>query len=319
MTLHTTSGRWKLGFLLSVITALLWGALPIALKTLLGGMDAITITWYRFLASAVLLAAYLAARRRRARSVRPKGLLLLLIIVCCLCLCANYIIYLIGLDHLTPSIAQVVIQLAPGFMLLGGVFIYRERFVRLQWTGMLVFVAGMGLFFNGRLALLIGGLTDYTIGILLIITAAIAWAVYGLTQKQLLRCYSSEMILLVIYIFGAVAFFPAAHPGQIATLNTLQVFLLIFAALNTLFAYGCFAEALEHWEASRVSAVLATVPVLTVFLMMIVSSLWPQVIEPENLSPISLAGALLVVGGSIMAAVSSDPKHQIPPLQTPEP
>ncbi len=40
--------NWKLGFGLSLITAVLWGILPIALKVALTELDAWTITWYRF-------------------------------------------------------------------------------------------------------------------------------------------------------------------------------------------------------------------------------------------------------------------------------
>ena len=50
----------SLGFILSLITAFMWGVLPIALKELLKGMDASTIVWYRFLFAAffVFMANY---------------------------------------------------------------------------------------------------------------------------------------------------------------------------------------------------------------------------------------------------------------------
>jgi drug/metabolite transporter (DMT)-like permease len=51
--MHSSSGRWKLGLALALTTALCWGLLPIALKIVLAGMDAWTITWYRFAASGI--------------------------------------------------------------------------------------------------------------------------------------------------------------------------------------------------------------------------------------------------------------------------
>ena len=62
--MHTTSGRWQLGLALALTTAVCWGLLPIALKITLDGMDAWTLTWYRFATAAAVLGAFLAWRRR---------------------------------------------------------------------------------------------------------------------------------------------------------------------------------------------------------------------------------------------------------------
>jgi drug/metabolite transporter (DMT)-like permease len=48
MTLHQASGRWRLGFGLTMATALFWATLPIALKVALEILDPITLTWFRF-------------------------------------------------------------------------------------------------------------------------------------------------------------------------------------------------------------------------------------------------------------------------------
>ena len=56
--MHQTTGRWRLGLLLSLATVSMWGVLPIVLKLLLAHMDAATITWYRFLIAARACPAY---------------------------------------------------------------------------------------------------------------------------------------------------------------------------------------------------------------------------------------------------------------------
>ena len=43
-------------------------------------------------------------------------------------LTGNYVLYLVALSHTTPSVAQIVIQLALVFLLLGGLIVFRERF-----------------------------------------------------------------------------------------------------------------------------------------------------------------------------------------------
>ena len=64
MRMHTTTGRWRLGLALTLITALSWGVLPIALKIMLTIMDAVTVTWYRFLIASVLLFSILIHKKQ---------------------------------------------------------------------------------------------------------------------------------------------------------------------------------------------------------------------------------------------------------------
>ena len=43
--MHISSGRWVYGLFLALLTALLWGILPIKLKQVLLVMDPVTVTW----------------------------------------------------------------------------------------------------------------------------------------------------------------------------------------------------------------------------------------------------------------------------------
>lgn len=62
MSLHQSSGRWRLGLALSLLTVLLWGILPIALTVTLQVLDVYTVIWFRFLVSFLLLTVYLGIR-----------------------------------------------------------------------------------------------------------------------------------------------------------------------------------------------------------------------------------------------------------------
>lgn len=53
--MHISSGRWVYGLCLSLLTALLWGILPIKLKQVLQVMDPVTVTWFRLAVSGALL------------------------------------------------------------------------------------------------------------------------------------------------------------------------------------------------------------------------------------------------------------------------
>ena len=84
-------------------------------------------------------------------------------------------------------------------------------------------------------------------------------------RKELLKALPSPAIMWCIYVPALIIFLPAIHPSSLLRLDAKQVALLAYASISTLIAYGCFAEALDHWEASRVSAVLAITPLLTIF------------------------------------------------------
>jgi drug/metabolite transporter (DMT)-like permease len=281
----------------------LWAILPLALKVALDGMDAYTISWFRFLFSAVVLAGFLASRRGlptlRALDTSSR----LLLVVATVFLAGNYICYLVGLDYTTPANAQILIQLAPLLLALGGIVIFKERFSPLQWAGFGVLLAGLGLFFRDQLISLATDAGQYYLGSLLMVGAAVLWSIYGLAQKQLLRVLPSQAIMVCIYAGSAALFAAFSSPGQIRTMSLLQLTMLIFCAMNTLVAYGTFSEALVHWEASRVGAVLSLTPLVTIAMAALVDTLWPHLIETAALSTTGLLGAGLVFAGSLLTAL----------------
>jgi drug/metabolite transporter (DMT)-like permease len=147
---------------------------------------------------------------------------------------------------------------------------------------------------------------------ILLLLAAIAWAVYALAQKQLLSVMSSPAVLLVVYTGSTLLLFPAASPRSVLNLSALPFWLLVFSALNTLIAYGAFSEALAHWEASRVNAVLSLTPIATLLMIRIGSTLWPKIVASEQINTLSALGAILVVAGSMTVALAQSAEAASP-------
>ncbi len=297
----TTNSR--LGFTLSLTTAALWGVLPIALKVALEGMDAYTIVWWRFAAAMAGLGAFLAWRGQLPRLAGSGRFALALLAVATVALIGNYVLYLVALDHVTPSVTQVVIQLAPLMLLVGAVLIYREPFRRMQWAGFAVLVAGLLLFFNERLPELAHPSQGLGLGVALTVAASVSWAAYGLAQKKLHEHFSSQQVLWIIYVGAVVLMLPFSAPATILELDGLQLGMLAFCCVNTLAAYGSFGEALYHWDMSRVSAVISTAPLFTIGAMWAVERSGLALVPAEGLNALSIAGALLVVAGSMTCAL----------------
>ena len=144
------SNNWKLGLGFSLVTVVMWGVLPLALKEVLKVMDPLTISWYRFSLSAILALLWYgrksgpALARLLTRRTWPLTLAAVLGLV------GNYILYIWGLDHINPGAAQILIQIAPVMLLAGSVAIFKEHFSAFQWLGVICLCSGMLLFFHQR-------------------------------------------------------------------------------------------------------------------------------------------------------------------------
>lgn len=303
--MHQITGKSMFGLSLALTTAVLWGMLPIALKILLDVLTANTITAIRFLVAAIMVGIWLGLSGklpglRLLRTRKAGGLML----VAVLGLLSNYIMYLSGLNYLSAETGQVVIQLAPFLMMLGGVVLFREKLLLWQKVGALALVAGLLLFFNERLVQLVQYAGSETLGVLLVIAAAVTWAAYALAQKQLLVHYSSKQIMYLLYVAGTMAFIPVSDFSPLTAMTAMHWALLIFCCLNTVVAYGAFAEALHHWEASKVSAVLAVTPLFTILFAQLLVWVWPNSINAQSLNLWSWFGAALVVTGSALTALA---------------
>lgn len=301
--MHISSGRWVYGLLLALLTALLWGILPIKLKQVLQVMDPVTVTWYRFFVAGSLLFAWLAATRRLPTFslLGRKGLGLVAVAICGLL--GNYVLYLFGLRLLSAGTAQLVVQIGPVLLLVASVLLFRERFSLGQGAGLVLLLAGFGLFFNQRLEELLTSLGTYTTGVLIILLATSIWTFYALAQKQLLTVWHSMQVMMVIYLSCALLLTPYVHPLEVLQLSPLQGWLLLACCLNTLVAYGAFAEALAHWEASRVSATLALTPLVTFVAVALAAWFWPDFVQAEQINALGYAGAVIVVLGSAVVAL----------------
>ncbi|MBD0390511.1 MAG: DMT family transporter [Nostoc sp. C3-bin3] len=303
MSLHQSSGRWRLGLALSLLTVLLWGILPIALTVTLQVLDVYTVIWFRFFTSFLLLGVYLGIRGKLPKLEQLRSASWKLLAIATLFLGSNYFLFMQGLALTSPANAEVLIQLSTLLLGFGGLVIFKERYRLYQWIGVSVMICGYLLFFREQLTNLITAHGTYILGSFLIVLGAMAWAIYALAQKQLLQSLSSPSIMLIIYGGCALLFAPLAKIKSLFILDSFHLLILIFCALNTLIAYGAFAEALEHWEASRVSAVLALAPIVTLISVAVVSVIAPNWIPLEHFSFIAILGAGLVVTGSVAIAL----------------
>ena len=307
--IHTTSGRSAYGFGLVLLACVIWGFFPIAAKGITSQLDPHTINFYRFAIAGLMLLPFLIARGSLPR-LFDKGSSRhnLRLIACALLLIVNYFFYIIGVQHITPSATQILIQFSTVMLLLAGVFFFGERLSLSQWLGCLIFLTGLVVFFYPRIIAMVDGFNDYALGMGLISLAATCWTGYAVLQKQLLMHFTSSQIMLVVYLLGSLVFLPLAQPLSIFELSTSGLLLLLFCGTSTLIGSGSFSEAMAHIEASKASALLSTLPVFTILFMWCLSFIPGFAITPEPLTSLTLSGAALVVFGALMVALKGTRK-----------
>ena len=300
MNRHVTSGRWGLGLVLSLFTIFVWGGLPIVLKIMLISLDAFTMTWYRFVVAAALMALIVYRQGHLALVRRLKGGYALVFLAAVFGFSCAYVFYPQSLQYISPSAAQVVNQISLLFLLLGAMLLFHERMTLIQVLGLLLLTGGIVLFFNEELTELLSGDSAMIPGILWVTVAALALSTYTLTQKQLLQILPTSVILFLIYLIGSLLILPFVRFDALLAQDARQMILLNASAVISLVAFVTLVESLKHLEVFRVSMVLAAVPMVTVVDMMILAPLLPGLLQPEHLNLLSISGAVLVVIGSIL-------------------
>jgi drug/metabolite transporter (DMT)-like permease len=295
-------------FALALTPALLWGALPVAIAAITPAMDAITLTWYRFVfawaAQTALLAATGMLGELRDRSRREYATLA----VVAAGIVGNFALFATSLAWLSPSAAQTVSQCQPIALLLASVLLFGERLSRLQVVGGALLATGLVVFLHDRAREFQGRSEELLIGVPLVLAASAAWVASGLAQKTLAGRISAPGSLWFVYLLGALALAPLASPGSITALSGPQSWLFAFCCVNTLVAYGAFTVAVRRWALSRVGAVLALQVVFTYLYEYAAGRLGLGLPRVEDWDAMKLLGAALVVTGTLVAALAARPR-----------
>ncbi|MDO8928987.1 MAG: DMT family transporter [Bacteroidota bacterium] len=287
------------GILYTLITVLMWGVLAIALKIASNEIDSPTIVWFRFSLAFSGMFVWMAISN-------PKELKILykpswLIVISSLALAWNYIGFMLGIQYTSPSNAQVAIQAGPVLLAVLGIFFFKENISRIQIVGFLLTIAGFWIFYQQHVGAVPAGQEgQYTKGMLITLTGAVAWAIYAVLQKKLVLNYSVGTLNVFIFGLPVLIYLPFVNFASLAHLSFGYWALLVFLGANTLISYGCLSLALKYLEAGKVSVIIVLNPIITFILMGVLT--WMQVtwIDGEHFSVLSIVGALVALAGAIL-------------------
>ncbi len=292
------TATWRCGVLMACTTSLLWGILPILLKLGLKEFSVETVAWFRFAFAFIALGLWLLMRGK----TKIGGRLPWVAVLGGVFLAGNYFFMTQGIHLSGPSNAAVLIQLAPLLLTLVGVFAFGETLTKRQLFGVAIAGTGFFLFYKGNLQNSIETNT-YSWAVFNVVLAAVAWVAFMICQKVLSPRYSPQSLNFIVYGVAGLILFPFVEWTQFSQLNTESTVLLISLGLNTVFAYGALAEAVQRISLTLISVITALNPLITLLGMKWLSVYFPGQLAPGEPSAIGYWGALLAVTGVVVVVV----------------
>ena len=287
------------GISFAIVTALLWGVLAVVIKMVLVEVDAITVVWVRMLTASLGLSLFFAIREPAAFQVfvSPPKLIWLPAVGIAL----NYIAYAKGIDMAGPASAQVIIQMGPILLCLAGFFIFKETFILRQRVGFVIALLGLLFFYWKQIGAMDTGQEDFFRGVMLTLGGAVAWAVYSISQKALVRSYPVLFVNLFIFTFATLVYTPFVDFSVFRSLSMWVWFGLLFLGINTLVAYGCLGEALKYTDAGMVSVIVLLNPIITFFVLYLLERHGVTWFVFEHVPILAYVGAALMLFGAVLS------------------
>lgn len=274
------SSNYK-GVLYAMITALLWGFLPIFLKVSLKDLDPISIVWFRFtFAFSILFIYYLITDKKQLKIIKRPPLIL---VIAALALGVNYLGFMQGINYTSPSNAQVIMQTAPILLALVSVFFFKEKLNSKQLLGFGIAGFGLFLFYRNQLQAFVQDTDAFNTGFFWIELGAVMWVLYASLQKKMVQKHPAQLLNMVLYGIPAILYAPFVDFTAFSNLDFSSWMIVMFLGVNTLVAYGCLALAFKYTEAYKVSIILALNPIITLLSVAVLSAMQVTWLKAENL------------------------------------
>ncbi|MEK7571289.1 MAG: DMT family transporter [Patescibacteria group bacterium] len=280
--------RVQIAILFLIIANIIWGATAPIFKWALQDIEPFLFGFLRFLLSALILLPFTIHHLKIKKKDIP---LLLFIAIIGLGLRIAYDLF--GLI-LSPSVnAPIISSAAPIFILIGGIFLFRERATKKVFFGGVLSLIGV-------LVIVLQPVFEQDIrqsllgNIFLIISAGLM-VMYTLFLKQLTPSYRTVTLLFWIFLIAAFTFFPFAYIETLRsdtgfTINTQGLLGIIFAVLfTTCIAYWMETYAIKHINVSDVGLFTYMDPFIAIAIAQ------PLLGETIN-STFILGGALIFLG-----------------------
>ena len=277
---------WTLLLLLAAI----WGASYLFIKIGLRELSPSVVAFLRVLLAALVLLA-LAAARDALGGLRRH--LAVIVLVAAVQTAGPFLLIALGEQEIASSLAGILVASAPIFTVLLAVWVdHEERATGLRLLGVAAGFAGVIVL----LGLDLGGSGKAVLGGLAIILASLGYAIGGFLVKHRLREVAPLGLAAGVMVASSALLLPAAllsAPPDAPGLGPI-VAVLALGVLGTGIAFAIFYELIAEVGPARSLLVAYVAPAFAIF--------YGSIFLDESISGATIAGVILIVGGSWLAA-----------------
>ena len=278
---------------MALAAVVLWGTTFVSTKTLLGhGLTPADIMFYRFL-QAYIIMWFFSPHFHWPKNLKDE----LLFIGAGICGGSLYFLTENSALKLTlASNVALLVGTAPILTVLLSRFLLKTgRLRHILIIGSLVALFGVAcVVYNGSVILQI-----HPVGDLLSLTAAVTWALYNIFLKKLDGKYDTRYITRKIFFYGVLTLSPVF---LIRPLTTDIALLTQPAVLGNLLFLGLVASLFCYVIWNRAVTQLGTIATSNyIYIVPLVTMLSSALILKEQITPMVLTGAVLILGGVYVA------------------
>ena len=274
-------------------TLVFWASAFVAIRHLGHDFTAGSLSLGRLLVGSLCLAVVALSRG----VVRPTGREWLPLVVIGLLWFGLYNVALNAGERMVDAgTAAMLIQVAPVLIALLAALFLGERFTLTLGIGLALAFGGVALIaFSSPATEPLDGGGSYTIGVLLCLVSAVAYAVSVVLQKPLVRRLSAIQVTWLACTIGAISCLPFAGDlvGQVQEAPASSIWWLVYLGVfPTAIAFSTYAFALKHMSAGNLGVTTYLVPPITIVLGVIFLSEAPPTMAYAG-------GALALVGVAV--------------------
>lgn len=277
-------------YALMVLAVAMWATSgPFAVLAIDEGADVMQITTFAFLIGTLIMLPLIAVFDRKSLRIRKKDLLTFIVFG----LIAGVFLNLcwFGAIDLTSVTITIVLNYSyPSIVTVASFFLFSEKLTKQKLAALPLTFIGCVLVAGGQD--LEQGFSFNTYGVLLGLGSAVGTAVYYLWGKKLEESYSSNTIILYMFLISTIVLVVMSNPFELAKTSLSSVaWMWIFqvAIWSGVVAFLASMFALNHLEASKASIVASIEPIFAVSLAFLILA--------EQISTVQILGVALVVGG----------------------
>lgn len=288
--------------ILSVLGALiLWGSSFVAIKFAYTTYPPLTLAVARFVVASLILGALTLLPQNRVRLQKKD------IFTVAICGLTGIMLYAvlqnIAMQWTSASSATLIIASYPIITLLMESLIYKKKLSAIKIVAILIAIVGVVILSYVKSESRVEG---ELLGIILLIIAGVAWAVYNFMMKRVVNHYPPITLLFYTTLFGTIFLLPLAllerAQWQQPTLLSfsMMMFLGVFCSV---IAYLLYNRGLKTMAPSTITSMLNLMPIIGVFFS------WVLLGEQVTLRKI-IGGAVVIFG--VMLSVRKNKTDSIP-------